>query len=62
VNYICPVKGAAEVLVAADPEIAKNPLIFPPADILAKLHIFGGMDEATEKYFNDKFSTVTGLG
>jgi spermidine/putrescine transport system substrate-binding protein len=62
VNYICPVKGAAEVLVAADPEIAKNPLIFPPADILAKLHIFGGMDEATEKYYNDKFSTVTGLG
>jgi spermidine/putrescine transport system substrate-binding protein len=62
VNYICPVKGAAEVLVASDPDIANNPLIFPPADILAKLHIFNGLDEATEKYFNEQFATVTGLG
>jgi spermidine/putrescine transport system substrate-binding protein len=62
VNYICPVKGAAEVLLAADPDVANNPLIFPPPAILAKLHIFNGLDEATEKYFNDQFSTVTGLG
>jgi spermidine/putrescine transport system substrate-binding protein len=62
VNYICPVKGAAEVLLAADPDVANNPLIFPPADILAKLHIFGGLDEATEKYFNEQFATLTGLG
>ena len=59
VNYICPVKGAAEVLLAADPAVAKNPLIFPPADILSKLHIFNGLDEATEKYFNDQFGTVS---
>ena len=62
VNYICPVKGAAEVLLASDPDIANNPLIFPPADILAKLHIFNGLDEATEKYFNDQFAKVSGLG
>ena len=59
VNYICPVKGAAEVLLAANPAVANNPLIFPPADILAKLHIFNGLDEATEKYFNDQFGTVS---
>jgi spermidine/putrescine transport system substrate-binding protein len=62
VNYICPVKGAAEVLVATDPDVANNPLIFPPADVLAKLHIFNGLDEATEKYFNDQFAKVSGLG
>jgi len=62
VNYICPVKGAAEVLLAANPDVANNPLIFPPADILARLHIFNGLDEADEKYFNDKFATVSGLG
>ena len=39
--------------------VANNPLIFPPADILAKLHIFNGLDEATEKYFNDQFATVS---
>jgi spermidine/putrescine transport system substrate-binding protein len=62
VNYICPVKGAAEVLIASDPDVANNPLIFPPADILSRLHIFVGLDEATEKYFNEQFATVTGLG
>jgi spermidine/putrescine transport system substrate-binding protein len=62
VNYICPVKGAAEVLLADDPDTASNPLIFPPPEILAKLHIFGGLDEATEKYFNEQFATLTGLG
>jgi spermidine/putrescine transport system substrate-binding protein len=62
VNYICPVKGAAEVLLAANPDVANNPLIFPPPDILAKLHIFNGLDEADEKYFNDQFATVSGLG
>ena len=36
--------------------------IFPPADILSRLHIFVGLDEATEKYFNEQFATVTGLG
>jgi spermidine/putrescine transport system substrate-binding protein len=59
VNYICPVKGAAEVLLADNPDVANNPLIFPPPDILAKLHIFNGLDEETEKYFNDQFGTVS---
>ena len=62
VNYICPVKGAAEVLLAENPDVANNPLIFPPADILARLHIFNGLNEADEKYFNDQFATVSGLG
>jgi spermidine/putrescine transport system substrate-binding protein len=59
VNYICPVKGAAEVLLASNPDVANNPLIFPPQDILARLHIFVGLDEATEKYFNDQFGKVS---
>jgi len=62
VNYICPCKGAAEVLKATNPDVANNPLIFPPADILARLHIFGGLSEADETYFNQQFATVTGKG
>lgn len=62
INYISPVKGAAEVLLKTDPETAKNPLIFPPPEILSKLHIFNGLNEADEKYFNDQFATVGGLG
>ena len=38
VNYICPVKGADKVLLRTDPEVAKNPLIFPSAVTLARLH------------------------
>jgi spermidine/putrescine transport system substrate-binding protein len=38
VNYICPVKGAAQVLLKTDPAVAKNRLIFPPPSMLARLH------------------------
>jgi spermidine/putrescine transport system substrate-binding protein len=38
VNYICPVKGADKALLKTDPEVARNPLIFPPASVLKKLH------------------------
>lgn len=62
VNYICPVKGAADVLKANDPEVANNPLIFPPQETLDRLHIFVGLNEDDEKYFNDQFATVSGLG
>jgi spermidine/putrescine transport system substrate-binding protein len=60
VNYVTPVKGAKEALAAEDPELAENPLIFPPDDVLANLHIFKGLSEDEESVFNDRFSEVTG--
>ena len=38
VNYICPVVGADKVLEKTDPEVAKNPLIFPTEEMLANVH------------------------
>jgi len=38
ISYVCPVKGADKVLLKTNPEIAKNPLIFPSAATLARLH------------------------
>ena len=38
ISYVCPVKGADKVLLKSNPEIAKNPLIFPSAATLARLH------------------------
>jgi spermidine/putrescine transport system substrate-binding protein len=38
VNYICPVKGADKALLKTDPEVGKNPLIFPSASTLKRLH------------------------
>jgi spermidine/putrescine transport system substrate-binding protein len=60
VNYVTPVKGAKEALAADDPALAENPLIFPPDDVLANLHIFKGLSEDEESAFNDRFSEVTG--
>jgi spermidine/putrescine transport system substrate-binding protein len=60
VNYVTPVKGAKEALQADDPDMAGNPLIFPPDDILAKVKIFKGLSEEEETYFNDKFQEVSG--
>jgi len=60
VNYVTPVKGAKEALAASDPELAESPLIFPPADVLAKVRIFKTLTEAEETDYNDKFSQVTG--
>jgi spermidine/putrescine transport system substrate-binding protein len=62
VNYICPCKGADEALKKIDPAVASNPLIFPPDSITAKLHIFGALTEDDEKYFNEQFAKVIGVG
>jgi spermidine/putrescine transport system substrate-binding protein len=60
VNYVTPVKGAQEILAAEDPELAENPLIFPPPEVLANVKIFKSLAEDEESVFNDKFSEVTG--
>ena len=38
VNYISPVEGAKEALLKFDPEVANNPLIFPPDDVRKRLY------------------------
>jgi spermidine/putrescine transport system substrate-binding protein len=53
VNYICPVAGAGKVLQKSDPSVAKNPLIFPPASLLAKTHSFDGAALNNAKYKQD---------
>ncbi len=62
VNYLCPVKGADLAMKALDPEIANNPLVFPSDETRARLRAFGALSEDDEKYFNDQFATVTGVG
>lgn len=61
VNYVCPVKGAREVLLADDPDIANNPLIFPTDDMTARLHQFRATTEAEETQWAEDFSRVLGL-
>jgi spermidine/putrescine transport system substrate-binding protein len=60
INYIAPVKGAKESLAATDPAVAKNPLIFPSADVLAQSHVFKGLTEEEETKYNKKFQALIG--
>jgi spermidine/putrescine transport system substrate-binding protein len=59
VNYICPVKGADKVLEKTDPAVAKNPLIFPTADTLSKVHQFDPAATNNESY-KKQFAQLTG--
>ena len=60
VNYVCPVKGAREIL-ASDPEIADNPLIFPTDDMVTRLHQFKGLSAEEEQNWSAAFSSVAGF-
>jgi spermidine/putrescine transport system substrate-binding protein len=59
VNYICPVVGAKEELLKIDPDIAKNVLIFPTDEMLAKVKLFDA-EAADNPDFKEKFQAVLG--
>jgi spermidine/putrescine transport system substrate-binding protein len=64
VNYICPVQGAQEEILKikdVDPAVAKSPYIFPSAEDLAKVKIFGSLDAKTEQEFTTSFQKVLGV-
>ena len=60
VNYISPVKGAREVLADSDPEIAENPLIFPPEDVQARLKAYPALSPQDERAMQEAMAKVTG--
>jgi spermidine/putrescine transport system substrate-binding protein len=59
VNYISVVKGAEQILLAEDPAVAKNPLIFPSEAVLGRAHVFRGLTEAEETKYNKAFQSLT---
>jgi spermidine/putrescine transport system substrate-binding protein len=58
VNYISPVVGSQQVLLKSDPDIAKNVLIFPTPDVLARAHTFRGLTAAEEQRYTDAFQQL----
>ena len=58
VNYISPVVGSQQVLLKSDPDIAKNVLIFPTPEVLARAHTFRGLSEAEEKRYTTAFQQL----
>jgi spermidine/putrescine transport system substrate-binding protein len=60
VNYIPPVKGVKQALVAADPSVANDPLIFPSDAVQAKSHVFMALTEVQETEYNVAFQDLIG--
>ena len=60
VNYLSPVKGVKEVVEKTEPDIANNPLIFPPDEILAKLHPYPALSDDDERTMKEAMAQVTG--
>jgi spermidine/putrescine transport system substrate-binding protein len=61
VNYVCPVKGAAEAMLALDEDLAANELIFPTEEMTARLHQFRATTADEETRWAEDFSKVLGL-
>ena len=60
VNYLSPVKGVKEIVEKTDPELANNPLVFPPDEIRAKLHPYPALSDADERQMKEAMARVTG--
>jgi spermidine/putrescine transport system substrate-binding protein len=58
VDYISPVVGSREALLASDPDTAKNPLIFPTPEILGRAHVFRGITEEQDVRYNRAFQQL----
>ncbi len=60
VNYICPVEGAQAEMEKLDPELAKNPFIFPDDDILSRAKAFRTLTPQEETRYGSLFQTALG--
>jgi spermidine/putrescine transport system substrate-binding protein len=60
VNYICPVQGAKEELQKLDPDVAKNPLIFPTKEMLDKVVVFDAAALGNQKYLETWQNLISG--
>jgi spermidine/putrescine transport system substrate-binding protein len=60
VNYLSPVRGIKEIVAKTDPDIANNPLIFPPDEIRAKLHQYPALSDTDERTMKEAMAKVTG--
>ena len=60
VNYLSPCKGVKEIVEKQDPKLAANPLVFPPDEILKKLHPYPALSTNDERTMKEAMAQVTG--
>jgi spermidine/putrescine transport system substrate-binding protein len=61
VKYVCPVVGARDEMVAINPELAENPLIFPTEEMRTRLHTFIVLNPDADAVWQQAFAAVIGL-
>jgi spermidine/putrescine transport system substrate-binding protein len=61
VVYVSPVQGVQELVAAQDPELAKNELIFPSAELRAKLQQFRTLSFEEHTAWSEAFNKAVGL-
>ncbi len=58
--YLSAVKGAGAELEKIAPDLAKSPLVNPPDDLRARLHVFKALSEAEDTEYNRIFQDAIG--
>jgi spermidine/putrescine transport system substrate-binding protein len=58
--YLSAVKGAGAELAKIAPELASSPLVNPPDDLRARLHVFKALSDAEDTEFNRIFQDAIG--
>ncbi len=58
--YISAVEGAGAELAKIAPELAESPLVNPPDELRARLHVFRGLTDAEDQDFNRLFQDAIG--
>ncbi|MGA1146788.1 MAG: ABC transporter substrate-binding protein [Candidatus Nanopelagicales bacterium] len=60
INYLCPVSGAQEAMVAIDPDLAENPYIFPTEEFLSQTYVFMDLTPEQNEEYERLFQTAIG--
>lgn len=58
--YISAVEGAGEELAKIAPDLARSPLVNPPDELRARLHVFKALADAEDQEFNRIFQDAIG--
>ncbi|MBX3091024.1 MAG: spermidine/putrescine ABC transporter substrate-binding protein [Cryobacterium sp.] len=58
VNYIPPVAGTKDAMMALDPDLANDQLIFPSDATLANAHVFRSLSSAEDQKYNSQFQAI----
>jgi spermidine/putrescine transport system substrate-binding protein len=58
VQYVCPVAGAQEAMRGIDPEMADDPWVFPPAEVIDGAFVTAALTSARSELLDRRFDSV----